>query len=324
MLTLLLLATVADVSPNFATAAVAHDADDPAIWVNPVDPSRSRILGTDKIEKDGALYVYDLRGRMVQRIGRLDRPNNVDVEGNLAVVTERMKRRLKVYGINPRNGMLNDLTGETAVFEGEAGEDGAPMGIGLYRRPKDGALFAIVTPKAGPKENHLAQYRLVLNPRTNRYDAFLVRRFGRFSGVKETESVCVDDALGTVYYSDETVGTRKYLADPDVPNADRELAFFNRAGTRGDHEGIAIWARPNGTGYLVCTDQLENNTVYRVFRREGTNAFVGSFRIGADETDGIEITSQSLGRAFPSGIFVAMNSKGRNFFVVDWRKTGLR
>ena len=25
------------------------------------------------------------------------------------------------------------------------------MGIGLYKRPKDGAIFAIVSPKAGPK-----------------------------------------------------------------------------------------------------------------------------------------------------------------------------
>jgi 3-phytase len=314
-----LLAALADIRPAFATAPVGTDADDPAIWVHPTDRSRSRILGTDKTETHGGLYVFDLRGRVVQRIGGLDRPNNVDVEGDLAVVTERKKERLRIFSVDRRTGRLTDTTGETRVFEGETGEDAAPMGIALYRRPKDGAVFATVTPKAGPREGHLAQYRIARNPRTGRYDAFLVRRFGRYSGVKETESVCVDDALGFVYYSDETVGTRKYLADPDAPNADRELAFFNRTGTKGDHEGIAIWARPNGTGYLVCTDQIKGNSVYRVFRREGNNAFVGTFRGGADETDGIEMTSTPLGPRFPRGLFVAMNSGPKNFLVFDAR-----
>lgn len=50
-------------------------ADDPAIWVNPVDASKSLILGTDK---QAGLYVYDLAGKPSQflPVGRI---NNVDV-----------------------------------------------------------------------------------------------------------------------------------------------------------------------------------------------------------------------------------------------------
>ncbi|MGV3618554.1 MAG: phytase [Fimbriimonas sp.] len=326
---MLFLATLllVDVKPAFATQPVGTDADDPAIWVHPTRPERSRILGTDKTEAPrGGLVVFDLKGRIVQRIGGLDRPNNVDVEGDLAVVTERKKERLRIFRIDRNSGKLTDVTGETRVFEGETGEDAAPMGVGLYRRPSDGVVFAIVTPKAGPREGHLAQYRLHLNPRSQRYDAHLVRRFGKYSGVKETESVFVDDTLGYVYYSDETVGTRKYHADPMAPNADRELGFFNRQGGKGDHEGIALWAKRDGTGFLVCTDQREGNSVYRVFRREDDNAFVGEFRGGADETDGIDMTSIPLGPRFPKGLFVAMNSGPKNFLVFDARSIlkGLR
>lgn len=320
LLTLLTLAT-ADIRPNFATHSVGTDADDPAIWVCPTDPARSLILGTDKAEgPKGGLVVFNLKGKIIQRIGNLDRPNNVDVKGNLVVLTERRKHRLRIFRIHPNTRHVTDATGETQVFEGEKGDDAEPMGIGLYRRPSDRTYFAIVTPKGGPKTNHLAQYRLFRNPRTKLYDAFLVRRFGAFSGVKETESVCVDDELGFVYYSDERVGTRKYHADPDHREGDREVGFFNRTGTEGDHEGIALWTSPGGKGYLVCTDQIEGNSVYRVFSREGDNAYIGSFRGGADQTDGIDLTSKSLGPRFPNGLFVAMNSRGRNFLAYDWRK----
>jgi 3-phytase len=35
-------------------------ADDPAIWVHPVDPALSLVLGTDK---KGGLNVFDLEGK---------------------------------------------------------------------------------------------------------------------------------------------------------------------------------------------------------------------------------------------------------------------
>ena len=34
------------------------------------------------------------------------------------------------------------------------------MGVGLYRRDRDDAIFAIVAPKTGPRDGYLWQYRL--------------------------------------------------------------------------------------------------------------------------------------------------------------------
>ena len=81
--------------------------------------------------------------------------------------------------------------------------------------------------------------------------ATFVRRFGTFSGVGEIEAVAVDDELGYVYYADEVAGIHKWLADPDAPGADRELALFATTGYRQDREGIGIYALPDGTGYIV-------------------------------------------------------------------------
>src|SRR3546814_12710561 len=38
-------------------------ADDPAIWANPGDPAASLVIATDK---KAGLYVYDMRGEVVQ------------------------------------------------------------------------------------------------------------------------------------------------------------------------------------------------------------------------------------------------------------------
>ncbi|MBY0506363.1 MAG: phytase [Bryobacteraceae bacterium] len=316
LLLLLPLAAILDLKPVRQTAAVSDDPDDPAIWVNVQNPARSLILGTNKVKApNGAVYVFGLDGQVKQRISGVDRPNNIDVEYGLAgldiaVATERLTNRLRVFAVNASG--LRDAGAIDCCPE--------PMGIGLYKRPRDGAIFAIVSPKGratSPRRDYLYQYRL--QREGDRVTGKLVRRFGNFSGTKEIEAVVVDDAMGVVYYSDEGAGIRKYHADPDHPQAARELSLFAKSGFRGDREGLAIYSRPNGTGFLISTDQLPGNSEYHVFDRQGGNPELFVFRGGADTTDGIEVTSTPLGQEFPSGLFIAMNSGPRNFLLYDPR-----
>lgn len=304
-----------DVKPVLVTQAVTEDPDDPAIWVNAKDPAKSLILGTNKVKApNGALVVFGLDGKIRQTISGIDRPNNVDVEYGLgridiAVLTERLKNRLAVFSV--------DATGVKAI--GTIDSCPEPMGIGLYKRPKDGAIFAIVSPKGranSPRENYLCQYRLEM--KDSAISGKLVRRFGSFSGSKEIEAVVVDDEAGIVYYSDEGAGIRKYSADPDHPDADREIAIFGQQGFRGDREGLALYIQPDGKGFLIATDQLPGNSEYHVFSRTDRNKELFVFRGGADTTDGIEATSANLGPKFPHGLFVAMNAGPKNFLVYRW------
>ena len=322
-----------------ATEPVGDDADDPAIWVCPTDPASSRVLVTNKAAAPrGGLVVYDLSGRTLQRIEGLDRPNNVDVEHGLslgglsvdvAVVTERYQRRLRVFRIPTDGGPLVDVSSPNglAVFEGEPGEREAPMGVGLYRRPADGVVFAIVSRKEGPERGYLWQYRLE-DDGEGRVRAVKVRELGHAAPGAEIEAVVVDDALGHVYYAEEARGLHKWHADPDHPEAGRELALFGTDGFRGDREGLALYARPNGTGYLLATDQIPGGSRYLVFERGGEDGtheprLVTVLDGGADDTDGLDATSASLGPALPEGLLVAMNSRGRNLLLYDWRSLGL-
>ena len=333
------LSTAVEIEAEYGTASLSNDPDDPAIWVHPKDPSRSVILGTMKVAAPaGAVVVFGMDGQIRQVISGIDRPNNIDVEYGLqlggrpvdiAVVTERLARQLRVFRIEPADGRLIDL-GRIPVLEGQSGEAGAPMGIALYRRPRDGAIFAIVAPKEGPRQGYLWQYRLV-DAGGGRVGAKFVRRFGSFSATSvreenEIEAVAVDDPLGYVYYADEADGIHKWHADPDHAEAGRELAHFARSGFRGDREGIAIYALPDGTGYIVATDQLDEDSEYHLYPREGQTGNpndhsreIAVVRGGADATDGIEISSSPLGPGLPHGVFVAMNSGPRNFLVFRWQ-----
>jgi 3-phytase len=325
---------VAEVQPAVRTEQVADDPDDPAIWVHPGDPAKSLVLGTNKIKAPGgALFVFGLDGPVRQKISGLDRPNNVDVEYgmrvsgeaiDIAVVSERLKNQLRIFRVTEEG--LTDITsaGATRVFSDRSGEQAAPMGIALYRRPSDGVLFAIVAPKNGPREGYLGQYRLD-DDGNGRARASFVRYFGKFGGVGEIEAVAVDDQLGYVYYSDEGNGIHKYHADPDHADAARELAHFGMTGFRADREGLAIYALDDGTGYIVCADQLEGSSEFHVYRREGEpgrphdhHRELKIVRSGADSTDGLEITSTPLPPSFPAGLVVAMNSSGRNFLFYRW------
>lgn len=331
------VSSAADIKAAFATAALPADPDDPAVWRHPSDPSRSLIIGTIKVAApSGGIVVFGVDGGIRQTISGIDRPNNIDVEYgvqlggktvDIAVATERLKRQLRLFRIDPDAGRLADLGG-LPILTGQEGEAGAPMGIALYRRPADGAVFAIVAPKEGPTAGYLWQYRLL--ERDGRLAADFVRRFGVFSATtlrseNEIEAVSVDDALGYVYYSDEADGVHKWHADPDHPGAASELAHFARDGFRGDREGIAIYARPDGTGYIVVTDQLPSNSEYHVYAREGASGNphdhsreLAVLRGGADSTDGLEIFSGGLGPQLPQGAMVAMNSSARNFLVFRW------
>jgi 3-phytase len=327
------------IEAEYGTAALSNDPDDPAIWVHATDPSRSLIIATMKVAAPaGAIVAFGMDGQVRQIISGIDRPNNVDVEYgfrlggravDIAVVTERLKRQLRVFRIDPADGRLFDLGG-IPILEDQKGEAGAPMGISLYRRDRDQAMFVIVAPKEGPRDGYLWQYRLV-DEGGGRIGAEFVRRFGKFSATtvreeNEIEAVAVDDELGYVYYADEADGIHKWHADPDHPDAAGELAHFGRSGFRGDREGIAIYALADRTGYIVATDQIDDDSEYHVYTREGTaenrhdhSRELAVLRGGVDATDGLEISSRALGPGLPHGLMVAMNSAPRNFVIFRWQ-----
>ncbi len=316
-------ATIQPIKPLVITDTVFEDSDDPAIWINYKNPANSLVLGTDKDNENGGIYVFNLQGKIDRQKTKtgMKRVNNIDVayglsgsgkQFDIAVATERGRNMLRVLQVPEMNFADN---GGISVFANE--KDRAPMGIALYTRPKDHAIFAIVSRKTGPADNYLEQYELQINSQ-GIVKGKLVRKFGKFSGVKEIESVAVDNELGFVYYSDEQYGIRKYYADPAKGN--EELAVFGSGEFKEDNEGISIYKTGEKTGYILVSDQSANR--FNVYPREGEpgqpnlHNKICSIPVMTDQSDGSDVVSVAL-PGFKGGMFVAM-STNKTFQFYSW------
>ncbi len=289
-------------------------ADDPAIWIHPTDPTKSTIIGSDK---QGGLAVYDLSGKQLQYLpdGLMD---NVDIRDGfalggqkVAIVTasNRKDNSIAIYKVNAATRMLEPAAARV-VKHGMT-----VYGMCMYRSGKTGKFFYFGTSKSGDVE----QYELV--DAGGKVDAKKVRNFNVGTVI---EGCVADDELGHFYVAEEAVGIWKYGAEPEA-GAQRTQVDKVGANLKADVEGLTIAYGPDGKGYLIVSSQGDYS--YVVYRREGNNEFVRKFRIGngegvdgAEETDGIDVTTANLGPAFPNGVFVVQdgfNDKGnQNFKLV--------
>lgn len=294
-------------------------ADDPAIWVHPSDSSLSTIIGTDK---QGGLAVYDLTGKQLQYVadGLMD---NVDLRAGfklggqavtLVTAGDRRDNSIAIYKVNPQTRQLENVAA-SKVKHGVA-----VYGACMYSSKKTGKTYYFATSKSGEVE----QFELADNGQ-GKVTATSVRRF-KVGGV--VEGCVADDEFGHFYVSEEPVGIWKYSAEPDGGTARTAIGKVGDGHLHADVEGLAIAYGPNGTGHLIASSQ--GNYSYVVYKREGKNEFVKKFRIGdgaidgAEETDGIDVTTANLGGKFPKGVFVVQDgfndkgSKNQNFKLVPF------
>ena len=308
--------------PIVITEAVFGDSDDPAIWVHDQFPDSTMILGTDKDSENGGIYVFDIKGKIdsVRSKFKMKRVNNIDIANHfsyldkdiaIAVATERDRHSIRIFSI-PQMKSIDG--GGIEVFEDDTLN--LPMGIALYTNPENKKVYAIVGRKTGPNNGYLYQY--LLYDSSGLVKGKLVRKFGKYSGKKEIESIAVDNELGYVYYSDEQFGIRKYYAHPDSSNI--ELALFGQNDFKEDNEGISIYKSSKDNGYILVSDQSAHS--FNVYSREGYNnnphqhRLVGRFTVNAKNSDGSEISASKL-PGFAQGVFVVM-SDDKTFHYYSW------
>lgn len=142
-------------------------ADDMAIWVDPSDPSRSLVIGTDKL---AALEVYDLSGARIQRITADGAPNNVDLRpgfslagASVGVVATTGGGFLRFYTVDPATRQLTNASARVIQPDIQA------EGICMYQSASTGSTYAFVAAPSGQME----QWELFEN--AGKVDARLVR-----------------------------------------------------------------------------------------------------------------------------------------------------
>lgn len=314
------------VRPTMETTPVDHDgdaADDPAIWANPADPARSAIIATDK---KGGLLVYDLDGKPLQHLAD-GKMNNVDLRSGfklggretiLVTASDRTRKSIAIYTLDPATRQL------TSVADGvQATGLSDPYGLCMYRSRK-GETYVFV----GDPDGLVRQWKLVAQ--ANGKVRSLPVRDVKFDS--QTEGCVADDETGALYVAEEDVALWRLGAEPGDRKASKAVdRVASNPALKDDLEGIGLYRQAGGKGYLVVSSQGNNS--YAVYRREGDNAYVGSFAVTADgargidgisETDGLDVTSASLGAGLEGGAFVAQDGRNvfppqhQNFKLVPW------
>jgi 3-phytase len=304
------------------TEPVPHSddsADDPAIWVDPTDPSRSAVIGSDK---DGGLAVYDLDGKQLQYVpdGQL---NNVDLRGGFALsgvdvtlVTagDRGDNTIAVYRLDHATRRLENVAARPLK------PDLTMYGACMYRNPTTKKVYFIATSEAGDLE----QWEL-FDAGGGKVDGRQVRSIQPDSG--QSEGCVADDEMGRLYVSEEERGIWRYGAEPGDGEQRTQVDATGEGRLVADVEGLAIAKGEGEAGWLIASSQ--GDSAFSVYERGGDNQFVRRFRIGGaggvdavEETDGIEVTTADLGGRFTGGLFVAQDGTNpganQNFKLVAW------
>jgi len=293
-------------APVTETAPVESDgeaADDVAVWVNSTDRAASLVLGTDK---RGAIEVYDLGGKRLQRIPRpADTTTTVDVRSGFALGGRTVTlvatggRAMSFFRLDPVGRQLYEVGAEDFPAAAPA------AGICLYRSAVNGHFFAFLA-----EDGDVAQYEL--SDQGGSVDARKVRSWP----LDAPATHCVaDDETGRLFLSQES-GVWRYDAEPDAsPLARRQV---DRAG--GDHltrevGGVALVSQPGRQGFLLASSEGDNT--FAIYRRGQDYGWLGQRQVvdgtaadGCSATTGIEAVATDLGPDFPAGIFICQD--GRN------------
>jgi len=305
---------------------VEDAADDPAIWVHPTAPESSLVIGTDKDRGKGGLHVFDLGGRRLS-IAEDGGVNNVDLRpgfrfgnrgggvGVIVAASRRTDSTLALYRLDPATRSLRKREARPIRLGME------PYGLCLYR-DATGETYVFV----GDKEGRFVQLVLTGNDE-GMVDAAALRTLKLSS---QAEGCVADDETGRLYVAEEGVGLWRFNAAPEGDTTAHavERVAGNKA-LKADLEGVALYTRPDGAGYLVVSSQGNNS--YAVYDRQPPNRYLTSFRIadhagidGVSETDGLEVVSAPLGPRFPKGLLVVQDGDNRpgtqNFKLIDWRE----
>lgn len=301
----------------------ADAADDPEIWVDPTDPTRAVILGTDK---QAGLYAYGLDGQVLSFIpdGRL---NNVDLRGGFA--TPWGERVLVAASDRGRMGaalyLMHPSTFELTPWGVAPLDLSEPYGLCMGRRGDDVLIFVNST------DGQVRQVRVSAGAD----GTMQVVEERRFSVPSQPEGCAVDDARGRLYLGEEAAGIWRFDTAASGPAIGQLIETAPSERLVPDVEGMTLLHEPDGASWLIVSSQGDG--AFAVYRADGAELdYRGRFSVypanGVDAvtgTDGVAALGGQVG-PYGSGLVVmqddadtdgeALESRRaqQNFKLVDW------
>ena len=191
----------------------------------------------------------------------------------------------------------------------------------MYKSPASGKLYAFVSDSSGT----VKQLELFVTGGAIDYTLVRTLSFGSM-----TEGCVADDYRQSLYVSQEDVALWRLPAEPGGGSTKTQVAPVDGSVLTADLEGLAIYDKGGGAGYLIASSQGSDD--FAVFDRQ-SGRYRGRFKIinagidGVTHTDGIDVTSAPLGTTYSTGLFVAQDDRNdngnQNFKLVPWSAIAL-
>lgn len=287
----------ADFPKPVAVTIPGKNVDSPAIWIAP-RPEDSLVLLTEKGGGQVMVFKADSKATFVRRFGKMKRPNGIAILQNVAIgsikkdlafITDRDGDIVYVYSI-PDFEMVGTLAEKLKQ----------PMGVSLYHRRSDNAVFAYIVRKFGRDDEKVIRFRVV--ERQGRVTGAREINFGR-ELLTNQETIVVDPDRELLYVADEN---RHEVKVYDLDG--KPVAAFGKGYFSAQVEGIALTGCGK-SGFIIATDQ-RGMTEFEVFDR-ATFQHLGTIKTSLRVTDGVALTEISL-PDYPRGLFVAHSDPDRS------------
>lgn len=310
--------TLPSVAASAETAPTAEDgANGVSVWIDAEDGARSLILGAGGT---GGLEVYGLDGGLKQRVSEIE-ADLVDVRygfdfggrsGPLVLAYDPVRSGL--------TGLTFDAAGKLARLPGAIiAADDELTGLCSFRSSITGRSYALGMTDSG----EMLQWEVY--GKSGNLEGRLVRRVpvGKGAGY-----CAADDATGTVYYTDETLGVASIPGEPET-DAERTIVDLPapRGGIAGEAKGIALARGADGAVTIIVADASAEHIA--AYGSDGK--LKGRMTIGAGgkvdavgESEGIAVATGAMGSAYPEGIFVIADQDNdgefSNYKVIGWKE----
>ena len=297
-------------SPTLETVAVSYrgDAiDDPAVWQHATNPDNSRILATDK---RAGVAVYNMKGEQLQFLN-VGRVNNIDLrygleyqgkKQDIAAATLRADNSVQLFAIDAQGLVKTAVKFATPLTD--------IYGLCLYQSKRSGQTYVF----ANDKDGTMLQYQISSNGQS--WSAKEVRRLKVPS---QPEGCVADDQNDVLFLGEEDVGVWRFAADAKADTKGELVIKADGDVLVADVEGLALLPGKAGKpAYLLASSQ--GNDSYVLFQTTAPYKAVARFRIrlnaelgidGSSETDGLELTTLSLGKGFEQGAVIVQDGRNR-------------
>tara|TARA_Y100001933_G_scaffold86089_1_gene87380 strand:+ start:233 stop:1798 length:1566 start_codon:yes stop_codon:yes gene_type:complete len=300
-----------------SVSSIGDAADDPAIWFNQANPTKSLIFGTDKRK---GIHVYDIYGKELS-FSELGATNNIDlrvIDKNVHMVISNRSSSTLGYWIFPESGLfeyflenpINAFTEDIIHYHLEANMDVYGVCMGFV----NGRLSAALTEEEGPT---VQMWDLTTKKVIGEIDVISDEENAPKTG-NEAEGCVFDDENSRLLISRE--GSKGYLKAYESDTLQMIEVVDSRDGNIiGDPEGVAIYKTSDVEGYIILSSQGGNE--FNLYDRVSLD-FISKFKINAvEDTDGLDVTNKAVEGVFPSGFLVVQDGRNlpsnQNFKIVN-------